>query len=429
MRFIVYAVVSAALVLTALAVYVEGLYALDPVRPPAEPSRPLPPASAIIAAYLPNESATIVDTVQAFLALDHAPGLQVVLAYNTPRPLPVEQTLADLADADPRLLLLRVRGSTSKAQNVNAALDVVTGQIVGIFDADHHPEQGSFARAWRWLSNGYGVVQGHCVIRNGAASRTSRTVAVEFESIYAVSHPGRAQLHGFGVFGGSNGYWDTELLRKVRMRGSMLTEDIDSSMRVVLRGQRIASDPGLVSRELAPTRLGALAGQRLRWAQGWFQVSLEYGRTTMASPRLTGRQKAGMLFMLGWREAYPWISLQIFPLLAYALTHPRTEPAHWLLPLFVLTTLFTGGVGSIQAVFAYLLAVPDVRRHRSWFVVYALLTAPLYSEFKNAIGRTAQLKQLMGERHWRVTARTDKPGPEPQQYDQQSPAGNSEQAA
>ena len=59
-----------------------------------------------------------------------------------------------------------------------------------------------------------------------------RSVTSEFEAIYAVAHPGRARVHGFGIFGGSNGYWKTPVLRRTRMRGFMLTEDIDSSMRV-----------------------------------------------------------------------------------------------------------------------------------------------------------------------------------------------------
>ena len=49
-----------------------------------------------------------------------------------------------------------------------------------------------------------------CACCNGDASWVARLAAVEFESIYAVSHPGRARLHGFGIFGGSNGYWKTE---------------------------------------------------------------------------------------------------------------------------------------------------------------------------------------------------------------------------
>ena len=404
-----YIIVVVGMTGTVAALIIEGLLALDPQRPPAQAGGPSPKATAIIAAYLPNESATIVATVEAFLALDYPAGLQIIVAYNTPSPLPVEQSLAELAALDPRLLVLPVAGSTSKAQNVNTALAEVTGRIVGLFDADHHPDPGCFERAWLWLSNGYGVVQGHCVVRNGDASWVTRMVAVEFESIYAVSHPGRSELHGNGIFGGSNGYWQSDLLRTVRLRGSMLTEDIDASMRVTLRGMKIASDPGLLSRELAPTRLRSLAGQRLRWAQGWTQVSLEYLGTALRSRRVTRRQKAGLLFMLGWRELYPWVSLQIVPLLAYALTHPREVAISWTIPIFVLSSLFALSGSPIQTILAYRLAAPNVRRHRNWFLAYPLWSLLFYEEFKNTITRVAHLKQVMGERRWLVTARSEEP--------------------
>ena len=119
--------------------------------------------------------------------------------------------------ADPRFRAIRVEGSESKAQNVNAALSETTGEFIGIFDADHHPEPNGFRRAWRWLDSGYDIVQGHCAVRNGDETWVSRMVAVEFEAIYAVSHPGRARLHHFGIFGGSNGYWKAHLLHAIRM--------------------------------------------------------------------------------------------------------------------------------------------------------------------------------------------------------------------
>jgi hypothetical protein len=405
----VYGVVVVGALATVAAVTIEGLLALDPRRPPAQAVAQSPPATAIISAYLPNESATIIDTIEVLLAMDYPAGLQVIVAYNAPHILPIERTIADLAARHARLVVLRVEGSTSKAQNVNAALSVATGDVIGLFDADHHPEPGSFERAWQWIANGYAVVQGHCIVRNGDASWVSRMVAVEFEAMYAVSHPGRAELHGYGIFGGSNGYWRADLLRAVRMRGSMLTEDIDSSLRVTLRGEKIASDPGLLSRELAPTRLGALAGQRLRWAQGWTQVSLEYLGTAMRSRRLSRQQKAGLLFMLGWRELYPWLSLQIVPLLAFALTHRREVPVDWTIPLFVFSSVTALSLGPVQTILAYRLAAPEVRRHRSWFWAYPLLAGLFYEEFKNTIARVAHLKQLMGERRWRVTARADQP--------------------
>jgi cellulose synthase/poly-beta-1,6-N-acetylglucosamine synthase-like glycosyltransferase len=223
--------------------------------------------------------------------------------------------------------------------------------------------------------------------------------------MYALSHPGRAKLHGFGIFGGSNGYWNADLLRQVRLRGTMLTEDIDSSLRVTLRGQRIASDPGLISRELAPTRLGTLAGQRLRWAQGWSQVSLEYALSAIRSRRLSVRQRLGTGFLLGWREINPWISLQMFPLIAYELLHPAGRHFHWFIPLLLLATAIAFLAGPIQVAATYLVAEPQIRFHRRWFWAYLVLDTVFYTEFKNTLARVAHLKQLLGERTWRVTVR------------------------
>ena len=100
------------------------------------------------------------------------------------------EELHEMADRHPLLEVVKVEGSTSKAQNVNAVLHMANGAFTGMFDADHMPRPGSFERAWRWLANGYDVVQGHCMTRNGEETWLARMIAVEFESIYAVAHPG-----------------------------------------------------------------------------------------------------------------------------------------------------------------------------------------------------------------------------------------------
>ncbi len=399
----VYLVLVAALGLTAALIWWECLAARHrPEPPPAPPGEP-PKASAIIAAYLPNEADTVVETVEAFLAQDYA-DLQIILAYNTPRPMAVERELQAIARRDSRFEPLRVEGSVSKAQNVNAAVTLVRGEFVGMFDADHHPSPGSYDRAWRWMADGVDIVQGHCVVRNGGRNWLTRLVAAEFEAIYAVSHPGRARMHGFGIFGGSNGYWRTALLARTRMRGFMLTEDIDSSLRVVTEGGRIVSDPGLTSTELAPETPAALWNQRLRWAQGWSQVSLRH-LPRMAGRSLSLRQRLGALHLLGWREIYPWISQQVAPLFTFWFLRGN-PPIDWFIPLFVATTVFTLSVGPAQTWFAWRYADPSIKGNRRWFWLHFVASAFLYTEAKNVVARTAHIKELMRERKWKVTPRS-----------------------
>ena len=400
-----YLLVLGAIVLTAGVVWIESLSALRRVDPPSAPCR-YPPATAIIAAFLPNEAATVVESVKAMLAMNYPAPLKVVLAYNTPADHPVELELRKLARVDRRFKPLRVHGSTSKAENVNAALAAVSGAFVGLFDADHHPDPDAFVRAWRWLGNGYDVVQGHCVIRNAGASWLTRLIGVEFEQMYAIAHPGRSRLHGFGIFGGSNGYWRSEVLWETRLRPSMLTEDIDSTLRMVLAGRKIVSDPLLLSRELAPVTVGSLWNQRMRWAQGWHQVARRYfWRSVFArGVPLTFRQRLGLAYLLGWRDLYPWVSIQMAPILLCLGWEKGWPSLLRFVPLFALATLFSAGTALAQTALVYRLAEPSIRRHRAWFAWW-MAASVVYGEFRNAISRVAQVKEFVGDREWKVTGR------------------------
>jgi len=195
----------------------EGLLALrasTPVNASLPDAESLPPCTAVVAAYLPNEQDIIVETLLHILSEVEVPGerFQVLLAYNTPRDLAVEDDLRQMAAVDSRLTLLRVENSRSKAENVNAALGAATGDIVAIFDADHWPAADGFRRACRSIREGADMVQGRCVIRNHTQSWLTHLVAVEFDIMYACSHQGRARMSGSGIFGGSNGYWKRQSL-------------------------------------------------------------------------------------------------------------------------------------------------------------------------------------------------------------------------
>ena len=413
----VYLGVVVVLVITSTTIWIEGFLALKCTEPPLTPGSPYPLATVIIPAYLPNEAATIVETVKAFLRLDYPEQVQLIIAYNSPGPrLPVEDELEALTQAEAKagrfvIEPVRVQGSTSKAQNVNAVIGRVRGAFVGIYDADHHPLPDSLCRAWRWLSNGWDVVQGRCSIRNGDESWVARMVAIEFEQIYAVSHPGRARLHGFGIFGGSNGFWKTSVLHQTRMRRAMLTEDIDSSIRAVQAGFRIAGDRDLISEELAPTSLQQLLNQRLRWAQGWFQVSLKRILPVLASKQVTPRQKVGLLHLLVWRELFPGYSIQVVPILAYWVWIYGWSYIDWAVPIFLFTTIYTLSVGPGQLIFAYILSRKTIQQRGDWFLSYFFVSAIFYAPFKDTLSRIAHLKEAMRERAWKVTPRVAAPRP------------------
>ena len=243
--------------------------------------------------------------------------IRINLVYNTPFPIePLETDLRNLALRKPRFRSIKVPDSVSKADNLNYFFSLETdSDIMAIFDADHYPHPyGPRWAAERFMQDKRtDLVQGRCIIFNSTSSWLSAMISVEFDKIYAVSHPGRAALWGFGIFTGSNGYWRTPLLQKLKMDGTVLTEDIDSAMRAISQGAKIVHDLNVTSYELAPTSLPAFWKQRLRWAQGWTQVSLYHCRMTFNKPVEGTRDlktRLGLLSLLLVRESSYYLVTQ-----------------------------------------------------------------------------------------------------------------------
>jgi len=368
-----------------------------PVLPPV-PDSPLPRTTAIIPAYLPNEESIVLDTITKHLR-NGPPNHQVIVAYNTPEPMAIESKLDALAMSEPRLVVLNVGGSQSKAENINAAVQIASGEVIGIFDCDHHPEPRSYERAWRWLANGADVVQGRCAVRRSENTFLSALVAAEFEQMYTVGHPGRARAFGFGLFGGSNGYWRAAALKAVPFDPSALTEDIDASVRLLRIGGRIVADPGIVSTELSPPSLRALCYQRLRWAQGWFQVARRHVAQVWGDDRMPLRQRLGIAWIFGAGALTAWIAALLLPLTIEAWISPLTAS---------LATRIFFTIGSFaflfQAGVAYRHALPPTRR-LGVFGAYVLATIFFYGYLRVALVRLAHIHEFAGRTEWRVTPR------------------------
>jgi Glycosyl transferase family group 2 len=368
--------------------------------------QPLPRCSLIVVAYLPNEQHIILDTLQYILHTVERPeaGLELILAYNTPVQLPVEEDLRQLAAGHPELRLLPVAESRSKAENLNAALQIVTGEITGILDADHLPSADCFARAWGWLANQrYAVVQGRNVIRNHDHNLLTQAIAVEFECMYGVSHPAKSLLVNTGMFCGSNGYWRTSVLRRMRFSPSMLTEDIDATLRTLLRGHTIVHDPKIVTTELAPVNLRAFWFQRKRWAQGWLEVALKHQIPILRSSKFDLWQKGYWTMLLIYSAAFHFVALQIFPMLLSITISDAVTPQ--ITPEYVWsTTALTLLSGPFQTLVAWY--VRDRRiKYASWSFIAYCGFIPLYCVFKNIIAIIAIYDHILGNTEWVVTGR------------------------
>ncbi|EOD14703.1 hypothetical protein EMIHUDRAFT_96395 [Emiliania huxleyi CCMP1516] len=247
----------------------------------------------IVPCYLPNEQHILMETVEHILSrLEYPAAFTLILCYNTPTPLPVE---ADLARLDGKvypggrtLRILNVIGSHSKAENINAAMSrMVDSELVAIYDADHHPDPESLLVATAYM-RAYGV---DCAY----------WINAEFFVTHFVYFPALQFITAMGVFGGSNAVWRVATLNQYQFRCDVQTEDIELSTRVALGSVRILRFcPEARSGELPPSGFKALYRQRLRWAIGWDQVSMEHFRGIFRS-KISCYRKLGLLYLLPMR--------------------------------------------------------------------------------------------------------------------------------
>lgn len=361
-------------------------------------------ATAVILAYLPNEQAIIVPAVRHFLtSFDRASLERVIVAYNSPRSLPVEDELEKLADSNRRVEVLRVSGSASKAENLNAALQIVGTPIVGFFDADSRPRADCFDRARVWLRRGFAFVQGSNNVRDQKGF-LARLVHIESWLKNHVSYTSRFSSLGITYFTGSNGYWRTEVARALGAEATAQVEDIDMSIRALLAGQRLAFDPAIAASEEPPPSWHAWWHQRLRWGQGWTQL-LKWHQMNIVRSRLDPKTKfVWTFFLLGRRLIAPTAYL-IGPI-AYLFQFAAGIPINTaeLVGFFLIV-----GV-QLTATALSIITVSQSRRHvcfgaRPFSIVLYIALFPLYDILRDVTILLGTRALFVDPGQWRVTPR------------------------
>ncbi|SMR46977.1 unnamed protein product [Zymoseptoria tritici ST99CH_3D1] len=378
----------------------------------------LPIIDIVIVAYLPNEKDIIRQQIlhACKKLLYPKDKLNINLVYNTPIPIePLETELARLPQQYKTLRVIKAPSSTSKADNLNYFFTLKSNaDIIGIFDTDHcpHPHNPRWAAECFLADDTIDIVQGRCIVYNTSESFYAKMISIEFDRIYAISHPGRRQMFGLGLFCGSNGYWRAPLLRKHKMDGSMLTEDIDSALRAYGLGKQIVHDMNVVSFETAPNTFAAFWKQRLRWAQGWCQASIKHMPLLWTNPPNGNRgfnERLGLFSLLFVREiSYHLIAQHVCLLVSFLITDWPSDLSELVRILFFRYP--TAGWFFWATFVAVLLTLYFTEQVRSRYTttwqmaIFSLLHVP-YLVLVAVIGLYGHARQLVKYDKWNPTAR------------------------
>ncbi|MFJ9518434.1 glycosyltransferase [Kitasatospora sp. NPDC101801] len=273
------------------------------LRPaPAEPAGPVDPPRVTVLIPCHNEAKVVDGLTTALAALEHpADRLQVIFVDDRSADGTGDLLAAALGNRPNWQLLRRAADAVGgKSAALNDALELATGEIVVVFDADHQPAPDCLRELLRPFADPkVAAAQGRCVVRNPDDGVIARLVAVDYLCGYLVNMAGRARVFGLPAYGGANCAVRTEVLRELGgWNVASVTEDTDLSLRVWLSGRRIGYAERAVDTELAVTGLGAYYRQRYRWARGHQQVCRDYRGQLLRSPHLGWPEKAEALLFL-----------------------------------------------------------------------------------------------------------------------------------
>jgi cellulose synthase/poly-beta-1,6-N-acetylglucosamine synthase-like glycosyltransferase len=200
-----------------------------------------------------------------------------------------------LAAAQPviRPLHRRDEGERGKPAALNDALQVATGDIVLVFDADYIPSRGMLRDlAICFQDPEVGAVMGRVVPYNTKTNLLTRLLDLERSGGYQVDQQARHNLRLIPQYGGTvGGFRREQVLELGGFDPRVLAEDTDLTIRLYLRGWKVAYANRVECFEEVPEVWEVRSRQIHRWSRGHNAVMFRYLGPLLRSRYLSGREK------------------------------------------------------------------------------------------------------------------------------------------
>lgn len=346
-----------------------------------------------------HEEAVLGHTLDRLAASDH-PDFEVIVIIGHDDP-GTEAVARAAAARHPELVRVVIDHSEpkNKPKGMNTALPEVTGDVVGVFDAedDVHPDLLRLVDA-RFTETGADLVQGGVQLMNVQSAWWSLRNCLEYYFWF------RSRLHfhaeaRFIPLGGNTVFVRTELLREAGgWDGECLAEDCELGVRLSTGGATVAVayDPRVVTREETPGSLTSLFKQRTRWSQGFLQVLRkgEWKRLPTRRQRALARYTLAMPFLQAFTGLMIPVSvaLVLFAKVPVVVTLLTFLP---IVPTLLTLTVEVAGLGEFGRTYNV--------RIRAWDYVRLVLGTFPYQVFLAAAAVRAVWRELRGDGSWEKT--------------------------
>jgi cellulose synthase/poly-beta-1,6-N-acetylglucosamine synthase-like glycosyltransferase len=196
-----------------------------------------------------------------------------------------------------------------KAGALEKGLEVASGDLVAIFDADFVPAPDCIRRMVdHFVDEKVGMVQMRWSHINRDYSLLTKVQAIMLDGHFVVEQPARNRSGAFFNFNGTAGMWRREAIEwSGGWQHDTLTEDTDLSFRAQLCGWKfVYLLDDAVPAEL-PVDMNAFKAQQRRWAKGLIEVAIKLMPRAWRDPRLSLAERLELFFRLTGNIAAPLV--------------------------------------------------------------------------------------------------------------------------
>ncbi|MDJ0624460.1 MAG: glycosyltransferase [Desulfocapsaceae bacterium] len=165
-----------------------------------------------------------------------------------------------------------------KAGALRNGLKSASGDFIAIFDADFLPKPDFLLRVMPYFHNSprLALVQASWGHLNENESLVTRLQAIGINAHFMIEQAARSANNLFLNFNGTAGVMRKEaIIDAGNWHGDTLTEDMDLSYRLQLRGWRCRFLAEVIAPAEIPSNLNGFKSQQFRWAKGSTQTALK----------------------------------------------------------------------------------------------------------------------------------------------------------
>ncbi|MDD9899242.1 MAG: glycosyltransferase family 2 protein [Candidatus Melainabacteria bacterium] len=260
-----------------------------------------------------NEEAVIGATLDRLLQLSY-PNLKIYIINDRSQDRTQEIIEACAAQAAGKIVVINRPDDAfpGKAAALNDALEISDGEVILVLDADARIEDSFIASIVSCLDDPLvAAVQAQKVIANPEANLLARQQLHEY-AMDTYLQMGRDSIRGSVELRGNGQLIKREALEDVGgWNEETITDDLDLSTCLHVKGWDIRFSPENKVYEEAVTTMDGFIKQRRRWAEGSMRRYLNYFLQLLKPGNLTLNQIFDTFFFLGEFSIPLWLSLDI----------------------------------------------------------------------------------------------------------------------